>query len=100
MSSIDQETLALSQALIRLNTVDPPGNELAAARIVETVLASAGIASELISIGEGRSNLLARVKGSGEHKDLVYSAHFDTIPAEPDEWTHSPFGGDVVGNRL
>lgn len=100
MSSIDQETLALAQALIRLNTVDPPGNELAAARIVETVLNAAGIACELISIGEGRSNLLARVKGSGERKDLVYSAHFDTIPAEPDEWTHSPFGGDVVGNRL
>lgn len=100
MSRLDQETLALSQALIRVNTVDPPGNELVAARIVEQVLAQEGIACELIPIGEGRANLLARLKGTGERKDLVYSAHFDTIPAEPSEWSRDPFGGEVAGNRL
>ena len=100
MQDIDQRTLELSQALIRTNTVDPPGNELVAARIVAKVLAEAGLAAELIEIAPGRANLLARVRGTGERKALVYSAHFDTIPADPAEWSRSPFGGDVEGSRL
>ena len=100
MPSIDQETLALSQALIRLNTVDPPGNELAAAQVVARVLDAEGIPYELIEIGPGRANLLARVKGVGRRKSLVYSAHFDTIPADPAEWSRSPFGGEVADGRL
>ncbi len=100
MQSIDQETLALSQALIRLNTVDPPGNELAAAEIVARVIEAEGITYELIEIGPGRANLLARVKGVGRRKSLVYSAHFDTIPADPSEWKRSPFGGEVADGKL
>lgn len=100
MEGLDRETLELSQALIRVNTVDPPGNETAAARIVAKALAEAGIDAELIEIGPGRSNLLSRIRGSGERKALVYSAHFDTIPADPIEWKRSPFGGEIAEGKL
>ncbi|MEZ5924209.1 MAG: M20 family metallopeptidase [Hyphomicrobiaceae bacterium] len=100
MQDIDAKTVALAQELIRVDTVDPPGNERAAAEFVAKVLADAGIRAELIDIGPGRANLLARVKGSGERKSLVYSAHFDTIPADPAEWSRSPFGGEVAEGKL
>ncbi|ANY18632.1 putative succinyl-diaminopimelate desuccinylase [Tsuneonella dongtanensis] len=96
----DNWTVELSQKLIRLDTVDPPGNEEAAARVVAQALAEYGIDAELQSIGPGRSNLVARVKGSGEADALIYSAHFDTIPVNADEWSVDPFGGEVKDGRL
>lgn len=92
--------LELTQRLIAINTVDPPGNERQAAECVASVLRAEGIASELHDIAPGRSNLVARVPGTKERGSLVFSAHFDTISVNRADWSVDPFGGQVRDGRL
>jgi acetylornithine deacetylase len=50
---------------------------------------------------EGRPNVTARWAGSGGGRSLVVNGHIDVVSPEPvDWWTHDPWGGIVVGDRL
>jgi succinyl-diaminopimelate desuccinylase len=92
--------LDVSRQLIAVNTVDPPGNEALAAECIGAVLRQEGISFELQEIAPGRTNLIARLRGSGGKGALVYSAHFDTISVNRPDWTVDPFGGEVRDGRL
>ncbi|TLV11661.1 M20 family metallopeptidase [Klebsiella indica] len=94
------ETLALTQALIAQNTIDPPGNERLAAMVIAQTLRKEGIEPLVYEIAPGRTNLVARIKGSGERPALAFSAHFDTIGVEPEKWQVDPFAGEVREGRL
>lgn len=92
--------LDLAKRLIKLNTVDPPGLEQAAAECVAEVLGREGIESRLQSIGDRRANLIARVRGAGSEPGLIYSAHFDTIGVNQSDWSVDPFGAIVRDGKL
>ena len=47
VSTLREETVELLQALIRIDTVNPPGNETAAAELLRDYLAESGVESEL-----------------------------------------------------
>lgn len=96
----DEETIQLLQKLIAIPTVDPPGNEMEAARAVKQVLDREGIPSRIYDLGDNRANLVARLKGSGQKPALVFSAHFDTIAVDESRWTMPPFGGHIQNRRL
>ena len=101
MSTIDlEQMLVLAQKLIRMDTVDPPGNELPAAQLVSDVLNSYGINSEVHMMAPNRASVVARVKGNGSRPALIFSAHLDTISANASEWELSPFSGEVRDGRL
>ena len=53
------------QNLIRLNTVNPPGNETLAATYIRDRLAEVGINSQMLEAVPGRANLVARWAGDG-----------------------------------
>lgn len=95
-----EETIALTRALIAENTIDPPGNEIAAARIVAQRLIAAGIEPRFDEIAPGRVNLTARLAGTGECPGLAMSAHFDTIGVERARWSRDPFAGEIDGPFL
>jgi succinyl-diaminopimelate desuccinylase len=95
-----EDVIALTKALIAINTVDPPGNEDEAAHVVVNVLASHGIDAVLRPIAPGRSNLVARLNGSGEKPALSMSAHFDTIGIDPAAWTRDPFAPAIENGLL
>ena len=79
--------------LIRLNTVNPPGNEFKVARYLQEIFAAAGIAYEIIESEEGRANFIARL-GSGTKK-LLFLCHADVVPAG-EGWDFDPFSGEVA----
>jgi acetylornithine deacetylase/succinyl-diaminopimelate desuccinylase family protein len=83
-----QEGLDLCAELVRQNTVNPPGNEYLAARVVEEYLQRYGISSNTYEGAPGRTNLLAPV-GSGSPVVFV-PAHTDVVPAG-DGWEQDPF---------
>lgn len=99
-AATQQAIVDLCADLVSLNTVDPPGNELAAARLVAGVLRQAGIDAEIDEFAPGRANLVARLYGRGESGALVMCAHFDTIDADPLQWTVPPFTPTVRKDRL
>ncbi len=89
------DAVQLLQQLIRFNTVNPPGDEADAQHFLRDLLAEAGFECELLSAEEGRPNLIARLRGEAEGPTLAMISHVDTVAAEPSEWSHDPWGGDL-----
>lgn len=84
------------QTLIRLDTSNPPGNEIIAVGYIRQQLDAAGIPSETVESEPGRGNLRAVLKGDGSARPLLLMSHTDVVPAEPEYWTHPPFSGDLI----
>ena len=93
--SLRQEVTELLQELIRLDTVNPPGNETRAAEALERYLARNGVAPRRLAKTPDRANVVARLEG-GDGPGLVLLAHTDTVLAEPSEWARDPWSGDLV----
>jgi acetylornithine deacetylase/succinyl-diaminopimelate desuccinylase-like protein len=90
----DETAQRLSEYL-RINTSNPPGNELATARWLKEVLAREGIEGQILDtaeLGPGRANFYARLKGSGSGKAIALVHHMDVVPVSP-EWSVDPFAG-------
>ena len=84
------------QAVIRLESVNPPGNELAVARYVHDILHRHGVASHLYEPAPGRGIVIGRVRGRGTLPPLLLMAHMDVVGVERDKWSTPPFGGEVL----
>ena len=97
-AALRDETARLLAEYLRVNTTNPPGNELAAARWLQGVLAKEGIEARILDtteLGAGRANLYARLKGDGSKKALALVHHMDVVPMFRDQWTVDPFGGVI-----
>ena len=90
----------LLQALIRFDTSNPPGNERACLEFVGGLLDQAGIEHRYLTLEPERPNLVARVSGRGEAPPLLLYGHVDVVPADPGEWSHPPFAGDLVDGEV
>ena len=99
-SSLRAEVTELLQELIRLDTVNPPGNETQAAELLRDYLGDHGVESELYARTPERANLVARIPGSGAGPSLLLLSHTDTVPADPGEWLVSPWSGEVRDGEL
>jgi len=91
------ELVELLRSLIRIKTVNPPGDEILAARYLEQILADEGLRATVVEPFPGRGSIVARVHGDGTGGDpLLLLSHLDVVPAEPAGWTHDPFAGDLA----
>ena len=98
-SSLREEVTELLQALLRVDTVNPPGNETLAAEVLRDYLAGHGIPSELVSRTPERANVVARLEG-GDGPSLAFICHTDTVVADPAEWQRDPWSGDLVDGEV
>jgi acetylornithine deacetylase/succinyl-diaminopimelate desuccinylase-like protein len=90
----DEATALLSQ-YIRINTTNPPGNEIAAARWLAAVLRREGIESRIFEPAPGKANLYARLAGDGSARPVILLNHMDVVLASPEYWSVDPFSGLV-----
>jgi acetylornithine deacetylase/succinyl-diaminopimelate desuccinylase-like protein len=91
------ELVELLRGLIRIKSVNPPGDEILAARYLEKVFKAEGIPSTVVEPFPGRGSIVCRVKGDGTGGDpLLLLSHLDVVPAEPAGWSHEPFAGDLA----
>src|SRR5881398_1715342 len=67
---IEKEALEHFQTLVRFNTADPPGGERPAAEYLKQVLDANGIPAQILELEDKRSNVVARLKGSGKKRPL------------------------------
>ncbi|HKP16905.1 MAG TPA: M20/M25/M40 family metallo-hydrolase [Gaiellaceae bacterium] len=93
--SLRDETVRLLQELIRLDTVNPPGNETQAAELLRGYLEPAGVECELYARVPERANLVARIPGRGDGPRLLLLSHTDTVLADPAEWSVDPWSGEL-----
>lgn len=85
------ETLEHYTALIRINTMNPPGNETKAVNYLKQVLEREGIPSRMYAMEPDRANLVARLKGTGRKRPLLLLAHTDVVGVQRDHWSVDPF---------
>lgn len=88
------------QQYVMIDTTNPPGNELAAARFLQGVLARDGVASEILESAPGRANLIARLEGQQPGKALMLMHHMDVVPASAGEWSVPPFAGKLQNGEV
>lgn len=94
------ECIAHLQALIRMDTVNPPGRELGVARYLDDVLRGVGIETTLLEPAPGRAALIGRLNGSGRKRPVLLLAHMDVVGVERARWTTHPFGGEILDGFL
>ena len=99
-ADLQSATTELLRRLIRFDTVNPPGNERLLQEHLLGELTSAGFDCELLGAEQQRPNLIARLRGAQDGPTLGLLGHVDTVLANPDEWTHDPWSGDVADGHL
>ncbi len=83
--------------LIRIPTVNPPGDEIVAARHVAAALDEVGIPSTVVEPFPGRGSIAAKLRGDGTGGEpLLLLSHLDVVPAPAELWTHDPFAADIA----
>jgi acetylornithine deacetylase/succinyl-diaminopimelate desuccinylase-like protein len=97
---LEEETLRHFQALLRIDTSDPPGNEAPAVDYLKSVLERDGIPVRIFAIDPKRPNLVARLKGNGSKKPLLIMGHTDVVGVQAEKWKHPPFGAARDGGYV
>ena len=103
LSQLESDAILWLQALIRINTTNPPGNELAAAKYIAGILDKEGIHSEIFESTPGRGFLVARLSSSAmpdPSRALLLMGHLDVVGVDKSKWTVDPFGGVIKDNYL
>ena len=97
--ALRDETVRVLQAYLRVDTSNPPGNELAAARFLKEILEREGIEAQILDTAElrpaGRANLYARLRGTGAKRAIALVHHMDVVPAAAADWSAPPFAGEL-----
>ncbi len=91
----EQATRWLSE-YVRIDTVNPPGNEWRACEWLGAIFDAEGIPYRTFDPGNNRLTLVATIPGDGSRgKPLILLSHTDVVPFERDHWTVDPLGGEV-----
>ena len=94
------EAVELLQALVRIDTSSPPGNETLVAGYLKTLLDEADIGSKILALDPTRGNLVARLTGNGSKRPILLMAHTDVVGVERSDWTVDPFDGVIRDGYL
>lgn len=100
MSAIYERPAELLQKLIRLDTTNPPGNEIICIDYLNDLLKEAGIETMLMAADPERPNLVARLRGNGSAPPLLLQGHVDVVTTAGQQWAHPPFGGELIDGYI
>lgn len=90
----------IARDLVRIRTVNPPGDEAEAQKYLSNLIESAGLAIETFEKVRGRPNLVARLPGIGRRAPLIYHGHLDVVGVDDQDWDLTPFAGHLVDGEL
>ena len=93
-TEMDRQARAILQQLIEINTTDSVGNVTAAAEAMAKRLRDAGFPEQDIHVAgpnDRKKNLVARYRGTGQRKPVLFIGHLDVVEARREDWTTDPF---------
>ena len=99
-NAVARETVEHLQRMIRINTVNPPGNELGVAQYLDSTLKAAGIETHLFQPAPGRAAFVARLRGDGTRRPVIIMGHMDVVGVERAKWSVDPFAAEVKDGYL
>ncbi len=93
-SALQDEAVAWLQSYLRVDTINPPGNEAAGVQFFKTILDREGIPYDTVESAPGRGNIWARLEG-GSEPALMLLHHMDVVPANKASWLTDPLSGEI-----
>jgi acetylornithine deacetylase/succinyl-diaminopimelate desuccinylase-like protein len=99
-STIYRRPAELLQNLIRLDTTNPPGNEIVCIDYIDGLLDAVGIETRVFALDENRPNLIARLSGRGDAPPLLLYGHVDVVTTEGQDWQHPPFAAEIADGYI
>lgn len=95
LAKLQDEAVRREREYLRINTTNPPGNEVETMRWFARIFAQEGIPFDTAVSAPRRGNIWARLKG-GNQPALVLLHHMDVVPADPKYWSTDPFAAATV----
>ena len=103
LNAREGEVIALTSALIAAPTPNLPGDETAAAEVIERAITHYNLPTpRILAEQPHRPNLIVRIDGARPGPHLAICGHLDTKPVgdAADEWRTDPFEPVIDGDRL
>lgn len=94
-NAIGDEATQLLSSYLKIESLNPPGDERETAEFLTTQLRVRGLEPKNYASAPNRVNLVARLHGDGSKKPIVLFHHMDVVEADPQRWSCDPFGGEV-----
>lgn len=90
------------QQYLRLDTTNPPGNEMRGAEFFKPILDQEGIENEVFEYAPGRADLWAVLPHTTQQakRPIVLLNHMDVVTSDAAHWTVPPFSGQVVNGSM
>jgi succinyl-diaminopimelate desuccinylase len=100
VAEMESEITDFLVSFVQAQSINPPGDTTAAARVVTEKLGAFDSPYEVHSFDDTRPNIILRA-GTNNGTRLCFNSHMDTVPVgETGKWSHDPFGGEIVGGML
>ncbi len=90
----NQEARGIFKELIEINSTDSVGSVTAAAEAMAKRLRAAGFAEQDVIVAgpnNRKKNMVARFRGTGKKKPILFIGHLDVVEAKREDWTTDPF---------
>ncbi|HEV2426221.1 MAG TPA: M20/M25/M40 family metallo-hydrolase [Terriglobia bacterium] len=94
------EAVRLLQDYLRIDTSNPPGNEVRAAEFFKKLFDNAGVPNTTYEYLPGRADFYAVLKGDGSLRPIVLLSHMDVVRAQPQNWKEPPFSGAILDGDI
>ena len=88
-----EEAIGILVDLVRIESVNPPGNETRVVDYLARVLSAEGIHYETFALDPDRANLVTRYRGNGSKPPILIMGHTDVVGVQADKWSEPPFSG-------
>ncbi len=97
---VEKEATTYFQQYLRIDTTNPPGNETAGAKFLQSLLEKEAIRCRLLESKPGRGNLFAYIDTGGKKAPLILLNHIDVVSAEKKYWKEDPFSGIIKDGEI
>jgi acetylornithine deacetylase/succinyl-diaminopimelate desuccinylase-like protein len=90
------------QEYLRIDTTNPPGNEVQAAAFFQRILDQEGIENRVFEYAPGRANLWARLlhTSAAAKRPIILLNHMDVVTSDASHWRVPPFSGTVIEGSM
>ncbi len=90
------------QQYLRIDTTNPPGNELRAAQFFKKILDAEGIESRIFEYQTGRADLWARLlhTTAAPKRPIILLNHMDVVTSDAQHWKTPPFSGEMMDGSI
>ena len=102
MKQYADQAVQWEQEYLRIDSTNPPGNEMRTAVFLKKILDTEGIENRVFEYAPGRADLWARIPHSSAtpRRPFVLLNHMDVVTSDPAHWKAPPFSAQILDGAI